>query len=672
MVRTSPRASFLSLCVLLLSLAPQLGATDLPENFSESVVVSGLRDPTFMAFAPDGRIFVSEQGGTLRVVKDGKLLETPFLTLPVGGIGENGLLGIAFDPNFESNRHLYVFYTTELIEGVDVYNRVSRFTASGDVVQPGSEQVLLEIGPLTALQHNSGAMRFGPDGKLYIGTGDNHWGARSQLLTDLRGKILRINPDGSIPEDNPFYDEAEGVYRSIWAMGLRNPFSWAIDPETNRMFTNDVGDALWEEINELEEGGNYGWPLHEGPGGEPDYIDPLFSFGHGTGENVGCSIVGAAFYQPSAHIDGGAQHPAHHVGDGEPFPEQYHGRYFFADYCNYWIRSMDPNDYSVDTFALDALAPVGLEVGPDGALYYLSRGLIYSGGDPVGAIYKIAYGGDQLPKVTAHPETQVVTVGSPATFSVQGTGGQPLYYQWLRNGQVIPGANDSTYTLPYPTRLHNGQRYRCIVTNSHGYETSEYAFLWVTPRTPPSPIIVWPSDTKTYYAGEEQPYLGYATDEVDGVLPPVAYSWRIDFHHDTHFHPFLPQTTGSNFGSVLLPNLGETSTNVWYRFHLTVTNSAGLKTSIYKDIHPDISTISLETSPPGLQLTMDSVPITAPYSEPSVVGMIRNLGAPTTQTLNGVTYRFVSWSNGGNQFQNTVTPPTDTTFTATYEVAPVE
>ena len=305
----------------------------LPANFTETQI-SGLSSPTAMAIAPDGRIFVCQQGGALRVIKNGALLPTPFMTLVVDPAGERGLLGIAFDPNFSNNNFLYVYYTVPIEPR---HNRVSRFTANGDVVVPGSEQIILELEPLTlASNHNGGAIHFGPDGKLYIATGENATTSNSQTLNNKLGKMLRINADGSIPADNPFFNQATGTNRAIWALGLRNPFTFAFQPGTGRMFINDVGQNLWEEINDGIAGSNYGWPVTEGVTANPNFRSPLFAYGHGTGATTGCAIAGGAFYNPQIM----------------QFPTSYLGNYFFADFCGGWIHTLDPaNGNSVGNFA---------------------------------------------------------------------------------------------------------------------------------------------------------------------------------------------------------------------------------------------------------------------------------------------------------------------------------
>src|SRR5437899_1815154 len=215
------------LAVLLLITAcrtPGLAAT-LPTNFSEAVVASGLSNPTAMAFAPDGRLFVCLQGGQVRVIENGVLLAAPFVSLTVDSAGERGLLGLAFDPNFGSNHYVYTYYTATTPA---THNRVSRFIASGNVAVPGSEIIILDLDNLSsATNHNGGALHFGLDGKLYIAVGENANGSNAQSLNNLLGKILRINADGTIPTDNPFFTQATGRNRAIWAIGLRNPFTFA-------------------------------------------------------------------------------------------------------------------------------------------------------------------------------------------------------------------------------------------------------------------------------------------------------------------------------------------------------------------------------------------------------------------------------------------------------------
>src|ERR1044072_9024378 len=193
---------FLGFIVLLVYLSVTHGAT-LPAGFTETAI-AGLSNPTAMEIAPDGRIFVCQQGGSLRVIKNGVLLPTPFVTLSVDSSGVRGLLGIAFDPNFAGNNFLYVYYT---VSTTPRHNRISRFTANGDVAVAGSETVILDLDNLSsATNHNGGAIHFGPDGQLYVAVGDNANGANAQSLSTRLGKLLRIASTGPIPSDNPFFN----------------------------------------------------------------------------------------------------------------------------------------------------------------------------------------------------------------------------------------------------------------------------------------------------------------------------------------------------------------------------------------------------------------------------------------------------------------------------------
>ena len=316
----------------------------LPTGFTETTVASGMSNPTAMAFAPDGRLFVTQQGGALRVIKNGSLLATPFVSLTVDSAGERGLLGVAFDPNFTSNNYVYLYYT---VPGSPPRNRISRFTANGDVAVAGSELVVLNLDSLTsATNHNGGAIHFGPDGKLYVAVGENATSSNAQTLANLHGKMLRLNSNGTIPTDNPFYGSATGNNRAIWALGLRNPFTFNFQPGTGRMFINDVGAGTWEEINDGIGGSNYGWPATEGATTNPAYRSPLHAYPHSGGSANGCAITGGAFYNPGTM----------------QFPASYAGKYFFADYCSGWIRLFDPAAGTASGFATGIGAPVDLQV----------------------------------------------------------------------------------------------------------------------------------------------------------------------------------------------------------------------------------------------------------------------------------------------------------------------
>jgi uncharacterized protein (TIGR03437 family) len=452
-----------------------------------------------MDIAPDGRLFVCLQDGQLRVIKGGALLPTPFLSVTVDSSGERGLLGIAFDPGFANNNFVYIYYT---VPSSPRHNRISRFTASGDVAAPGSEAIILELDNLsTATNHNGGAIHFGPDGKLYVGVGENANGSNSQSFNNLLGKVLRINSDGSTPNDNPFLNTTTGKNQLIWSLGLRNPFTFAFQPGTGRMFINDVGQNTWEEINDGIAGSNYGWPTTEGATNNPAFRSPLFSYGHGTGPTTGCAIAGGAFYNP-ANVQ---------------FPSSFVGKYFFADLCSGWIRVFDPVAGAPAGFATEINQPVDLKVAADGSLYYLSIGSA--------SLFRVRFSGS-APGITQHPTDQTVSQGQPATFNVQAGGTAPLSFQWQRNRVDIPGATSQSFTIPATLLTDNGQKFRCIVSNAFGNATSNEATLTVNA---PPPVI----------ATEDGTNLAIAVDSVTMMRDPFPLTNLFNFNADTRTRVML-------------------------------------------------------------------------------------------------------------------------------------
>jgi glucose/arabinose dehydrogenase len=337
--------------LLPLAVSPRgVAAASLPDGFSDTRFASGFGGRlTQMTFAADGRLFVSEKQGSVRIVtKNGTLLSKPFLTIATDTDSEHGLKTLIFDPAYAANRYVYVYYT----DPATVLNKVSRFTTRADdpnVADPASEKVLVS-GIASGIYHSGGAMAFGADGKLYVSTGDGSYPPNGQKLENLNGKILRLNSDGTVPSDNPFVGQA-GKRPEIWAYGLRNPFTFAFN-SSGRFFINDVGEATWEELNEGRRGGNFGWPTCEGVCNDGRFIDPIYSYRHDAGP--GKSITGSVFY------------------NGSMFPSAYSGDYFFGDYVGNYIKRFDIETGQVHEFATGTMYPVDLDIGPDGAMYYLS------------------------------------------------------------------------------------------------------------------------------------------------------------------------------------------------------------------------------------------------------------------------------------------------------------
>ena len=328
----------------------------LPEEFELQTIVTGLDGAVALDVLPDGRVLICEQPGHVRILQDGKLLKEPFVTLPVEAYWERGVIGVTHDPAFPAKPYIYVCWVAK---APYPHHRISRFTMRGNVALPESEKLLLEgddqnqMGGEDPAGHQGGGLHFGPDGKLYVGIGEQTSGLPSQNLDTFLGKILRINSDGSIPDDNPFLDQTEGKYGAIWARGARNPFSFAFRDRDGLMLINDVGGAS-EEINIGRAGANYGWPVVQ-HGDRQEYQSADFDGPiHWYKES---SINGCDFCTTSTN-----------------WPKQWQGRYFFADYVQGWIHTLDPeNPQDVNTFLEGMRRPVDMQFAPDGSLYVLLR-----------------------------------------------------------------------------------------------------------------------------------------------------------------------------------------------------------------------------------------------------------------------------------------------------------
>jgi glucose/arabinose dehydrogenase len=633
------------LITLLLANVRVASGQTFPANFSQVEVAGSISNPTVLAFAPDGRIFVAQQNGALLVIKNGVKLTTPAIQLAVNSSGERGLIGIALHPSFSTNGFVYLYYT--LSNGS--HNRVSRFTMAGDIINASTEVVILELDPLSsATNHNGGAMQF-KDDKLYIAIGENANSANAQNLNTYHGKILRVNADGSAPSDNPFNVSGASEQRKrVWAYGVRNPYTFDVQPGTQRIFINDVGQDTWEEINDATTGGlNFGWPSSEGTTTNPSFISPVFSYQHGSGDGRGCAITGGVFFNPAS----------------TNYPASFIGKYFYQDLCNAWINYLDLSSGVVRNAFATGLPgqSLALDVGTDGNLYYLSR--------TTGKLYKIIFTNNQSPAITDQPDDVTVSAGQPAMFQVTATGTPPLNYQWRKNGNSITGANASTYSISAAQTSDAGD-YSVVVSNVSGSVVSQTAKLTVTAfNAPPSASIATPAAGAMYHGGDVINFSGTASDPEDGTLSASAFTWSVVFHHADHVHDGPPIAQGVTSGSFTIPTTGETSADVFYRLHLTVTDSQGLTDTKTIDIKPFTTTIRLNSNPSGLSVALDGQPVTTPFATLGVEGIQRTIGPVSPQTVNGVTYVFNSWGHGGAATQTIITPEADRTYTAIYAVS---
>jgi glucose/arabinose dehydrogenase len=650
--------------ILVLSLCARalFSYAQLPTGFIKYEIAGGL-NPTDMALSPDGRVFITEKDGLVRIVQNGVLLPDPFVILQeVESFNEQGLGHIALHPGFPDQPYIYVYYTVADSNGLS-HNRLSRITANGNFAVPGSEIVLYECDSSFGTVHHGGDILFGSDGKLYLSTGDKGRFEKVQSLDSDLGKVLRLNSDGSIPADNPWFNEIPGKYRAIYALGFRNPYSMAVQPGTGRIYISDVGGALWEEVNELLSGKNYGWPLLEGrktsQSVPSNYQDPLHAYDH----NAGCSIIGAAFTPTS----------------GTNLPLQFQGRFLFADYCQGYIKAMDPIPYpGITTFATAIDRPVALAVTTSGDLYYLARAGIGGGSfqdnteSENGSLWKVVYTGSEAPFVYAQPHGALLHEGEPFSISVKALGRTPLRYQWQKNGLDLPAPDSSSYTIAVTSLADSGAVYRCVVSNALGTDTSGIAMLRITTNKRPELEIILPDSSFLYKAGAEIPFSGRATDPETGIMPASMTAWKVDLHHDEHLHPVMTPTAGLDEETIFVPTVGEADDNVWYRFHFSATDNAGLTQSVHRDVHPQKTVIAAISGEPGIPVDADGFFGNTPYYFKSVTGLKRSLRVTGFLEREDSVLIFKKWWNGSTgllwQFQ---TPDADSfTVRVDYEKVP--
>ena len=631
------------------------------DYFQNQVLASGFELPTTIEFLPDGRMLVAELAGTIKV------LPPPYTTpdsapfLQIANIGSNGvqqgIFDLALDPDFANNHHYYVFYTL----GTPNSDRLSRFTANSTLTGTvsGSELVLYQDPSPASSEHHGGALNFGNDGKLYFTTGDHFAESPSQDLNSPRGKIHRINKDGTVPTDNPFYDGAGPRWDSVWAYGLRNPFRAYFDGPTNRLYIGDVGGNVAdsnEELNVGVRGANYGWPDSEGACSAP-CTSPIYDYEHNGSSGA---ITGGFVYH------------------GTQFPSSMQGNYFFADYARRWIKRLtfDANGNVSGVFNFEPISGnpnesagdvVYLTEGPDGALYYVDLGYSdITGTFGVSKIRRIRYlqsNQAPVPIASANP-----TSGTPplaVSFSSAGSNdpeGQPITYSW-----DFGDGTSSTASNPVHTYAQAGQ-YVARLTVSDGANSSFSTPLTISVGSAPTASIESPTDGASFRAGDVISYGGQGTDAEDGSLPASAFSWSIDFLHDTHVHPTTP-ITGVKSGAFTIPTSGhDFAGNTRYRITLTVTDSNGLKDTKSVTVFPQKVNLPFGTAPSGLTLYVDGIARAAPFVLDTLVGFNHTIDA-RDQSSGGSAYTFNSWSDGGAQSHTISAPSAAQSYTASYSAA---
>lgn len=520
-------------------------------DFTIDTVVTGLFGPVSGAILPDNRMLVIFQNGSMQISSDldiDPVSMSTYMTLPdVNGTAEHGLIEIILDPEFETNNFFYLHYAV-YSSSVD---RLSRFTHNVDTGSVASEFILWETPEMfSGCCHMGGAITFLPDSTILFGVGDDFQPTLAQDLTSSRGKLHRINRDGTTPTDNPYYDGTVGPYnangevQSIYAHGLRNPFRGAYDSVNDRFFIGEVGGndhaASWEDVHEAEENANYGWPFCGETGREPDgtctdpvYTDPIFTYPH---SNVGASITAGIFY------------------NGSNYPQEWQGRFFYADWVRSWIRYLD-FDINGDVIAdepfidqnilggAEALTVTKMLQGLNGEVYYFSMFedfVNYTGG-----IHRIKYTGPMPPECMGSSSTPSTgpgpSLGVTLSANAYDANGDSLLYIWdpgdgspVDTGQMITHTYGWGTFFPFVTVSDSDSAIQCEpLTISVGAEVQVNIKVF----------LEGPLDLTTSLMHDEL--------RVNGIIPTTEPFTTLGFDHfggggGESFDPVILDITGSD------------------------------------------------------------------------------------------------------------------------------
>lgn len=638
------------------------GRVGLPDEFDRTTLISGLNEPTdFELITHDGdsdhihQILITEKSGAIKSydMHTGQLTTLANLAV-VTANGERGLIGIEVDPNFwdsdsQGYQKIYVAYTN-----AQNYDQLSSFTLAGNTLS--DEQTLVTSTLLANDFHHGGEIEFDPTGQyLYWAVGNNtRPSENSQDLTNIHGKILRINRDGSGVTTNPFYVEGGNPDTNrIYALGLRNPFRFGIDPDTGAVLSGDVGEATWEELNLIKAGANYGWPTTEGAEGG-GFADPIYAYPHSTGFGNG-SITAVMVYDAGSPVAG-------------------QKKVWIADYSLGWIRELTFDDQytsliSERTIDSGAGSVVKLTQGPEGEIYQLN---IYPG-----ALLVIRPSEGNRSPVAVIEASATSGAGDSLTVDFDaGNSTDPdddtLTYSWdFGNGQTSTSATQTvTFTNAGGYTAYN---VTLTVTDELGKQNVTTGRIVVGSTPPVADFDVPAGEDYMYNAGDTASFSATATDPQDSAggeqLPDSAFSWKVVFHHADHTHPFIDEVSGPDLTFGIPVDFHQLS-NTYYNVILTVTDSSGLKTVVQKEIHPNLVTVTFGSNVPGAKYTLDGIPHTGTYTEQVVVGVERTLGAISPQTINGQQYVFDSWQHGGASTHTITTPDADGSFTVNYVLAP--
>ncbi|MCP2325096.1 glucose/arabinose dehydrogenase [Hamadaea flava] len=710
-------------------------AATLPAGFQEQIVFSGLNQPTNIEFAPDGRIFVMEKAGVIKVFDD--LSDTtPTVFADLSGVvhsqWDRGSLGLALPPDFPANPYVYVLYTygkavgssttwddlcTGATNGANggycvVSARLSRLQASGDVMT-GSEQVLINDWCQQFPSHSIGDLRFGPDGKLYVSAGDGasfsaadygqlptanpnpcgdpalEGGAmRVQDVqtpgdpTGLDGTILRLDPaTGAAAAGNPNIGSADLNLRRIIASGLRNPYRFTFRPGTNEIWVGDVGWLTWEEIdrivNPTAASNNFGWPCYEGAT-TSTYVSANLPVCNAMTNQIGpyYTYNHAADVVPGEGCKAGGDAIsglAFYPASGGSYPAAYGGALFFADNSRGCIWAMKPTT----TGGLPATGNIELFAKGASSVVDLAVGpggdLYYA--DLTGTVRRIRYyAGNQPPAAVV--EATPTSGKSPLTVAFNGansTDNDPADQGRLTYAWDFTndGSTDSTAAAPSFTYTANGT-YTAKLTVTDTLGATDATTVTVqVGNDAPTAVIDTPAAGTTWVAGQQITFSGHGTDPQDGTLTGSSLTWALRMEHCATIDSCHTHPLQTGTGAGGSFIAPDHEYPSYLELELTATDSQGLKNTVVRRLDPQTVDLTFTSSPPGLNLSVGAATQITPFTRTVIKGSTVTVSAPTPQSNAGYTYSFGSWSDGKSQTHVITAPSTPTTYTATYTGVPV-
>lgn len=658
---------------------PPAAGPGLPDGFSDAVVAD-VPSPTGLASTPDGRLVVVSKPGRVVVVhEDGTSSAVLDISGRVCDGVEQGLVGVAVDPAFETNHFVYLYYTHRVRggcgrNGPHPANRVGRFVlGDDDSIARSSERILLDHIPSPDGHHIAGDLEFGADGYLYVSVGDgvcslvhpSHCGPtndNAQRRNLPLGKILRVTRNGRPPSTNP-YAKATGARRcaspagvragngpckEIFAIGFRNPFRFARKPGTNTFYVNDVGMDTWEEVDRLKKGHNYGWNVREGhcrrdsavdcgPAGR--FTNPIHAYRHGDCR----SITGGAF-----------------VPGAWPLA----GSYLYSDFaCGKIFRLTRTAEGGLrrTTFMTGGRGVVDLRFGPYGdqlALYYLSY---YTG-----TVHRVTRTtGNTAPRADFRYTPDGLEVSFSGRASTDPDAGDSIA-SWAWD---FGDGESTTTTTPRVTHTYATEgpvQVALTVVDSRGLASTTTTKTVYAGEHPPSVEITQPARNARFAVDDEVTLAAAASDPEDGALPGSAITWTVRLRHGNHFHPYLGPSSGAEITtSYPAPEDLRAARTSRLVAVAEATDSRGLVTTVRRALLPRKVTLTFATSPAGGRLVIQGKRVRAPFSAESWVGYVIPVRAPD-QNINGDPYVFRRWSDGGRRRHDIVSPAAPADFVARF------